>query len=280
MKKYKILGFLILGLFIVSGCSSNEKKDNSKAKTEESTNIVESKEEEIETQSISEHFTKDLTDEIWLEIITGKDGLVSTDSFVSSILLTNDTSHDSDLYKGFARYNKDEKGYIVLEMPDPSLSDFKNPENFKFRLIYFYELYVKNKLNQELYHFQIDEKTPFTDIISEGYGAYVSYPHSDKLTFEHLVDIETKEITQKINFEGNDTFLDGSESINRSHDFWASEGEISIELKVEGYPTLYLVGFRDKKENGFFNYFVKFSDRKENYILDALYSNEDIEVVN
>ena len=157
----KILGFLVLSLFIITGCSPNDEKETAETVTEVSTSVAESeiKEKEIETRSISEHFTKDLTDEVWIEINLDSNGQVSQNSQVSSFLVTNDTSHESDLYKGFSIYNPDEKGYVYINISDGQLF---NSGDFKTKLRVgceeYFDRYFSYNLNpQELPEFVIEK---------------------------------------------------------------------------------------------------------------------------
>lgn len=284
MKKYRLLVVLLLSIIISTGCTSSVEKEKANDIIESTSSFND--EEESEAKSISEHFTKDLTDEIWFEIETGSESEVSLDSIVTSILLTNDTSNESSLSEGFAMFDNNEKGYILLEMPEYNSKKLENPENINLKLGYFYELYVNNKLNQDLYHYQIDRNTMQKEIMNKGYSVQYFLAHSDELQFFHrVVNLKDgdKKVTQLISFQGKSEPLqdDGrSEGFARRHIFQVSEDEISIELKAEGFPPLYLVGYRDKDGYGIYKYFVKFSDEKENFVLDTLYSNDDIEVVN
>ncbi len=273
----KILGFLVLSLFIITGCSPNDEKESAETVTEVSTSVAESeiKEKEIETRSISEHFTKDLTDEVWIEINLDSNGQVSQNSQVSSFLVTNDTSHESDLYKGFSIYNPDEKGYVYINISDGQLF---TSGDFKTKLIDIYKLYVNGELNQKIFKAHIDQEASFKDREKEMFGGvYASYPHANELTFTHLINRETSELSQRIDFKGIDSFYKDDNLNFRYRTFKVTDDEQNIEIKFEGYPKLYLVGFKGKGENGS-SYLVKFSDKKENFIFDPMYSNKEIEI--
>ncbi|MBP1044414.1 hypothetical protein I6N95_25735 [Vagococcus sp. BWB3-3] len=185
------------------------------------------------------------------------------------------------MYKGFANYSSDETGYIWVEVPE-LLNE--NDVDFRPKLVDVYQLYNQGELNQKLFKALVDETATSLDKEKEDFGYSMlksKLPvYANELTFKHVVNPETKKMFQKIEIKGKDAFFD-EESLNyRSNYFEVSEDGMSIQINSDGYPDLFLVGFKGHRGvlAGIPKYFVKFSDEKETFEFDPLYTNDEIEV--
>lgn len=281
MKKRKLLNVLILGLVLVSGCGktlSNDKNEvqHSSNYDEKSNQKMIGKEEE-NSETIYEHFTKDLTDEIWIEVESDGSGTINQESRISGFLITNDTSYKSELYKGFEHYSSDEKGYIWTDLARP----INNRYDTRPTLMKAYLYYNEGILNQKLYKAFIDREASLIERDKEEFGTgRISYIYAEKLTFRHHLDSETELLTQTIELVGKDVFFDEELSNYRTVSFKVVNDAINVELTVNNETNLYLVGFRVQRdgEKDRLRYLVKFSDKKQNFVFDPLYSNEEIKV--
>ncbi|MGY3704018.1 hypothetical protein BW731_00630 [Vagococcus martis] len=281
MKKRKLLNILIVGLILVSGCGKtlsndkNEEQDSSSYNEKNSPKMIEKEEENSET--IYEHFTEDLTDEIWIEVESDESGTINQESRISGFLITNDTSYKSELYKGFEHYSSDEKGYIWTDLARP----INNRFDTRPTLMKAYLYYNEGVLNQKLYKAFIDREASFIERDNEHFGTgRASYIYTEKLNFKHHLNSETKKLTQTIVLVGKDLFFDEELSNYRTVSFKIVNDAINVELTVNDETNLYLVGFRVQRdgEKDRLRYLVKFSDKKKDFVFDPLYSNEEIEI--
>lgn len=275
LKKINLISMMILTLFILFGCqnksetSSGSINSHDQSSTDGSLGI---NEEDIKEQTISEHFTNDLRDEIWLEIEVGHDAELTQDSRISAFMVTNETYHDSSVYKTFNNFNENGNGYIsvTLETSDniddrPTMSDVL-------------KLYYEDMLYEKIYNSYLDSNKSIDDRMNENFGqSQISPPYSEKLTFRHAIVNDSNLKYQTIDFKGKDLFFKADNY--RYYSFIAKEDSVGILLKAEGYPEVYLAGFKGNNSlnDNIPSYFVKLSDTKEKYTFDPLYTNEDIE---
>ncbi|MBP1044413.1 hypothetical protein I6N95_25730 [Vagococcus sp. BWB3-3] len=78
MKRKVLAGILLSSLLTLVACDTKNIEESSANDVSQSQSIAETVnsqiDEEIVGQTISEHFTKELSDEVWLEILADEDG--------------------------------------------------------------------------------------------------------------------------------------------------------------------------------------------------------------
>lgn len=277
LKKNSLFIMLFLAVFILFGCqsksevSSDSFNSHSQSSTDES--LENNRAEDIKEQTISEHFTDNLKDEIWLEIEVGQSSGLTQDSRISAFMVTNETYHDSFIYEAFNRLNESENGYISITLEKsfdiddrPTLSDVV-------------ALYYEDKLYEKIYNSYLDSNKSINDRSNENFGqSQISPPYSDKLTFRHVIGDDSNIKYQTIDFKGKDLFFEDDNY--RYYSFNVKEDSVDILLNAEGYPKVYLVGFKGNNSlnDNVSSYFVKLSDTEEKFTIDPLYTNKEIEI--
>lgn len=276
MKKNIVIGFLLLSFGVLSACESKSTKDSSSNDIAQSTTSESVEEiqidEEIEGQTISEHFTKELKDEIWFEVPLYSDEELSQNSRISAFMVTNEAYHDSNTYMEFIRYNPDETGYININLTRTNDNDDRP------QIIDVYSLYSNRKLYKKIYDAYLNTNSSLNDRGKENFGTGRLFsPYSEELTFRHVVGADSKIKYQGIDFKGRETFTEN----NGYYSFGVIEDSVLITLSAEGYPELYLVGFKgfNSLTKDTTSYFLKISDKKEKITIDPMYTNDEISIV-
>lgn len=277
MRKYRICYMLVLVLLSFTGCSSNIKSEESQNQTSESSVAENSKEidEDVKTQSISEHFTNELTnEEIWFEVSATSSNEISPTEHITALLLTDEGYHDTGYGDAFwARGFKGDGGYIYV--PINNNAEENNPQVNEL-----YEHFVNGTLKQIIYENYLEESivNKRRQVLGKSYT-----PQSSKeLSHQLVLDSDSKFKYQRMIFKGEETInTTSNRNAHVRYIFNITEDSIIIPMSSISYPTAYLVGVKGNNMNDSYEdrYFVKFSNEKEKYVLDALYTDANVEMI-
>lgn len=281
MKKIKIGGTLILlsTLVLFTGCE-NKKTDstsNSKSKVSETKKIE-------RNETISQHFTDDLKDEIWFEVTPVADNKISGEALITAVIVTNQSQLDSKISNAFTYQNMD-KGYFFTRIKPSSLYfDSKYPT---FNQIL--QLYLDGTLQSNIYEAYMNVNTSLKDKAKVGLGessyGFVGGVYTYKPEFFHYLK-DGKLSYQSIDFKGNVKF-DGEEffaSPNSQYYDFNAYADIQTPLesnnKIIGYANGFIGSNNDTKtgdnDDNKIVYLINISNTKNKIELDPLYSNKDI----
>lgn len=277
MKKYCAVSTLLLVLLVVVGCSTSKISENSKEETTETSEIVheENDDENIKTQSISEHFTGELIDEeIWFEVSVDSTNDISPTAHITALLLTDEGYHETGYGEAFgARGLMGDGGYIYV--PLNNSDEANNPQ-----VIELYKHFVNDSLKQIIYQNYLEES-----IVSQRrkvLGKSHVPQTSKELTHQIVLDNDSKIKYQRLIFKGEETYnAVSNRNAHVKYVFNIKEDSVIIPMSSMSYPTAYLVGVKGSNMNDAFEdkFFVKFSNEKEKYVFDALYTDANVETV-
>ncbi|PLW58991.1 hypothetical protein [Lactococcus lactis] len=271
MKKIKIVGTLILlsTLVLFTGCE-NKKTDstsNSKSKVSETKKIE-------RNETISQHFTDDLKDEIWFEVTPVADDMISDEAHITAVIATNQSQLDSKISNAFTYQNMD-KGYFFAKISPSSLYlDSKYPT---FNQIL--QLYLDRTLQSNLYEAYMNVNTSLKDKakvgLGEGSSGFFGGVYTYKPTFSQNLK-DGKLSYQSINFSGNIKFK--GEDFYESPQYYSfnAYADTQIPLKSDNKIIGYANGFIGSNDGNKIIYLINISNTKNKIELDPLYSNKDI----
>ncbi|MDT2867632.1 hypothetical protein P7H90_08050 [Lactococcus lactis] len=281
MKKIKIVGTLILlsTLVLFTGCE-NKKTDstsNSKSKVSETKKIE-------RNETISQHFTDDLKDEIWFEVKPVADNKISGEALITAVIVTNQSQLDSKISTAFTSQNMD-KGYFFTRIKPSSLYlDSKYPT---FNQIL--QLYLDGTLQSNIYEAYMNVNKSLKDAAKVGLGegsyGFGGGVYTYKPDFFHALK-DGKLSYQSIDFKGNIKFNgeDFFESPDSQYYNFNAYADIQTPLesnnKIIGYANGFIGSNDDTKtgdnDDNKIVYLINISNTKNKIELDPLYSNKDI----
>ncbi|MDT2562878.1 hypothetical protein [Lactococcus petauri] len=281
MKKIKIVGTLILlsTLVLFTGCE-NKKTDstsNSKSKVSETKKIE-------RNETISQHFTDDLKDEIWFEVTPVADNMISGEALITAVIVTNQSQLDSKISTAFTSQNMD-KGYFFTRIKPSSLYlDSKYPT---FNQIL--QLYLDGTLQSNIYEAYMNVNTSLRDKAKVGLGessyGFIGGVYTYKPDFFHYLK-DGKLNYQSIDFKGNfkvngeDFFASPDSQYYNFNAYADSQTPLESNNKIIGYANGFIGSNNDTKtgsnDDNKIVYLINISNTKNKIELDPLYSNKDI----
>lgn len=277
MKKYWRISFLLLILLVIAGCSTNKVSKNVEKQTADTSDMVyeENDDENIKTQSISEHFTDGLTnEEIWFEVSVDSTNDISPTAHITALLLTDEGYHDTGYGEAFgARGLMGDGGYIYIRLNN-------NDETNNPQVIDLYKHFVNDTLKQIIYQNYLE--TSIVNNRKRVLGNTYEPQISKELRHQIVLDNDSKIKYQRLIFKGEETYRTvSSNSTQVKYIFNIKEDSVIIPMSSMSYPTAYLVGVKGTNMNDDYEdkFFVKFSNEKEKYIFDALYTDANVETV-
>lgn len=273
MKKIKIVGTLILlsTLVLFTGCENKKtgSTSNSKSKVSETKKIE-------RNETISQHFTDDLKDEIWFEVTPVADNMISDEAYITAVIVTNQSQLDSKISTAFTYQNMD-KGYFFTRIKPSSLYlDSKYPT---FNQIL--QLYLDGTLQSNIYEAYMSVNASLNDKAKVGLGessyGFVGGVYTYKPDFFHTLK-DGKLSYQSIDFKGNIKFNgeDVFESPDSQYYNFNAYADIQTPLESNNKIIGYANGFIGSNDDNKIIYLINISNTKNKIELDPLYSNKDI----
>lgn len=274
MKKIKIVGTLILlsTLVLFTGCE-NKKTDstsNSKSKVSETKKIK-------RNETISQHFTDDLKDEIWFEVTPVADDKISKEAHITAVIATNQSQLDSKISNAFTYQNMD-KGYFFTDIrPSSFYLDSKYPT---FNQIF--QLYLDRSLQSNIYEAFMNVNATLNDKAKVGLGesrsgGFLGGAYTYKPNFSQTLK-DGKLSYQTINFSGKIKI--GGEYFSEASQFYSFNAYADTQIPLESNNKIigYANGFIGSHDGNKIVYLINISNTKNKIELDPLYSNKDIDV--
>ncbi len=277
MKKYWRISILFWVLFVMVGCSTSKVSKNVEKQTTDTSDIVneENDDENIKTQSISEHFTDGLTnEEIWFEVSVDSTNDISPTAHITALLLTDEGYHDTGYGEAFgARGLMGDGGYIYVPLNNNDKTN--NPQ-----VVELYKHFVNDTLKQIIYQNYLEESivSQRRKVLGKSYVPQTS----KELTHQIVLDADSKIKYQRLIFKGEETYnAESNRTAHVKYIFNINEDSVIIPMSSMSYPTAYLVGVKGTNINDDYEdkFFVKFSNEKEKYVFDALYTDANVETV-
>jgi hypothetical protein len=271
MKKIKVVGTLLLlsTLVLFAGCENKTTGSTSSSKSK----VSETKKIE-QNETISQHFTDDLKDEIWFEVTPVVDDMISDEAHITAVIGTPQSQLDSKMNSGFT-YQNLKKGYFFTTISPSSLYTNSNHPTFNE----FLQLYLDKTIQSKLYDAYMNINTSLTDKaevgLGEGSSGFLGGVYTNKPTFSQSLKSGKLEY-QSINLSGN-IKMNGKDfyDYSKSYSFHAY-ADTQIPLKSNNKIIAYANGFIGSNDGNKITYLINISNTKNKIELDPLYSNNDI----
>lgn len=273
MKKIKIVGTLILlsTLVLFTGCE-NKKTDstsNSKSKVSETKKIK-------RNETISQHFTDDLKDEIWFEVTPVADDKISKEAHITAVIATNQSQLDSKISNAFTYQNMDKGYFFTYIRPSSFYLDSKYPT---FNQIF--QLYLDRTLQSNIYEAFMNVNATLKDEAKVGLGessyGFIGGVYTYKPDFSQTLK-DGKLSYQTINFSGKIKI--NGEYLSEASQFYSFNAYADTQIPLESNNKIigYANGFIGSHDGNKIVYLINISNTKNKIELDPLYSNKDIDV--
>ena len=271
MKKNRVVGTLILlsTLVLFVGCQNkkNDSTSNSKSKVSETKKIE-------QRETISQHFTEDLKNEIWFEVTPVDDNMISDEAHITAVIATPQSQIDSKINSAFTYQGMDKGYFFNTIIPSSLYLDSKYPT---FNQIL--QLYLDKTLESSLYeahmnvHLSLNDKAKVG--LGEGYSSFSNGSYTDKPIFSQNVK-DGKLNYQSIDFSGNIKI--NGEFFVKSPQYYSFKAyaDTQIPLKTNNKIIGYANGFIGSNDGNKIIYLINISNTKNKIELDPLYSNKDI----
>ncbi|MGJ3587086.1 hypothetical protein ACR9EG_10450 [Lactococcus lactis] len=271
MKKIKVVGTLLLlsTLVLFAGCENKKtySTSNSKSKVSETKKIE-------QNETISQHFTDDLKDEIWFEVTPVTDDMISDEAYITAVIGTPQSQIDSKINSGFT-YQNLKNGYFFTTISPSSLYSNSNYPTFNE----FLQLYLDKTIQSKLYDAYLNINTSLNDKakvgLGEGSSGLFGGVYTNKPTFSQSLKSGKLEY-QSINFSGN-IRMNGKDFYDYSQSYsFHAYADTQIPLKSNNKIIAYANGFIGSNDSNKIIYLINISNTKNKIELDPLYSNNDI----